>query len=81
MEKGTVTQNYWGYETKNIYNDESGLFFRLPPNKTLSLKGDPCSGGRNSNERMMVLLACNADETDRLAPLLEEYQLLGYNAV
>jgi hypothetical protein len=38
-----------GYEPKNIYNaDETGLFFRLPVNKTLSLKGDPCSGGKNS---------------------------------
>jgi hypothetical protein len=59
------------YELKNIYNaDESGLFFRLPPNKTLSLKGDPCNGGKNSKERITVLLACNADGTDKLPPLV-----------
>jgi hypothetical protein len=38
-----------GYKCKNIYNaDDTGLFSRLPPNKTLSLKGDPGSGGSNS---------------------------------
>jgi hypothetical protein len=69
MEKGTVTQNF--YRPKNIYNaDETGLFFRLPPNKTLSLKADPCNGGKNSKERITVLLACNADGTDKLPPLV-----------
>jgi hypothetical protein len=33
----------------NIYNaSEAGLFSRLPPDKTWSLKGDPCTGGKNS---------------------------------
>jgi hypothetical protein len=60
-----------GYKPTNIYNaDETGLFFRLLPRKTLSLKGDPCNGGKNSKERIMVLLACNADGTDKLPPLV-----------
>jgi hypothetical protein len=30
-----------GYKNRHIYKaDENGLFFRLPPNKTLTLKGD-----------------------------------------
>jgi hypothetical protein len=34
--------------SKDIYNaDETGLFFRLPPNKTLSLKGSPHNSGKN----------------------------------
>jgi hypothetical protein len=34
MEKGTVTGN--NNKPKNIYNaDETGLLFRLPPNKTI----------------------------------------------
>jgi hypothetical protein len=34
MEEGTVTGN--NNKPKNIYNaDETGLFFRLPPNKTM----------------------------------------------
>jgi hypothetical protein len=68
--KEQLLKIFGGYEPKNIYNaDETGLFFRLPPNKTLSLKGDPCNGGKNSMERITVLLACSADGTDKLPPL------------
>lgn len=35
----------------------------------LSLKGDSCNGGKYSKERIKVLLACNADGTDKI-PLL-----------
>jgi hypothetical protein len=60
-----------GYKPKNIYNaDETGLSFRLLPNKILSLKGDPCSGVRNSMEKIMILLACNAIGTDQLPTLV-----------
>jgi hypothetical protein len=69
--KEQILKIFEGYKPKNIYNaDETGLFFRLPPNKTLSLKVDPCNGGKNSKERIMVLLACNADGTDKLPPLV-----------
>jgi hypothetical protein len=46
----------------------TGLFFRLPSNKTLSLKGDPCNYRKNSKEKVMVLLAYSANETDKLPP-------------
>jgi len=53
-----------GYKPKNIYNaDETGLCCRLPLNKMVTWKVD---GGNNSEERIAVLLACNADETIRL---------------
>jgi hypothetical protein len=69
--KEQLLKIFEGYEPKNIYNaDETRLFFRLPPNKTLSLRGDPCNGRKNSKERIMVLLACNADGTDKLPPLV-----------
>jgi len=42
----------------------------LPPNKTVSLKGDPCCGGENSRKRITVLLACNINGTDRPLHLL-----------
>jgi hypothetical protein len=49
---------------KNIYNaDETGLCFRLPLKKMVSLKVD---GGKNSKERTAVQLACIADDTIRL---------------
>jgi hypothetical protein len=58
-----------GYEPKNIYNaDETGLFFRLPTNETMSLNEDPCYDGKNAEERITVPLACNADVIDKLPP-------------
>ena len=36
---------------KDIFNvDETGLFYKCMPNKTLTFKGDRCSGGKNSKE-------------------------------
>ena len=58
------------YEAKNIYNcDESGLFYRVLPNRTLAFKGQKCSGGKMSKERISVLFCANMDGTDRV-PLL-----------
>jgi hypothetical protein len=35
------------YAPKDIYNmDETGIFFRLTPDKTLTFKGDSCHGGK-----------------------------------
>lgn len=60
-----------GYEAKNIFNcDETGLFFKMMPNKTLAFKGEPCHGGRNSKERITVLLCCNADGSEKLTPIV-----------
>jgi hypothetical protein len=60
-----------GYEPKDTYNvDETRLLFWLLNNKTLSLKEDPCNGGSNSKQRLKFLLACNADGTYELPPLL-----------
>lgn len=68
MGKGTDT---WNWKPKNIYNgDETGLFFRLPPNRTLCLKGDICKGRKNCKEQLTVLLACSAKRTDKLLPLI-----------
>lgn len=38
------SQKVW---TKNVFNaDESGLFYRLLPDKTLQFKGEKCHGGK-----------------------------------
>jgi hypothetical protein len=53
------------YEPMNIYiADETGLFFRLPPNKTWSLTGDLAVVER--------IPACSANGTDELPPLVTD---------
>jgi hypothetical protein len=36
----------------------------------MSLKVDPCNGGKYCKESKMVLLACHADRADKLPPLV-----------
>jgi len=49
-----------GYDEKDIFNgDELGLFYRQLPNKSLTLKGETCSGGKMSKERLTVYLCAN----------------------
>ena len=60
-----------GYEAKDIFNaDETGLFYRLTPDKTLSFKGEQCHGGKQSKERMTVMLCSNMDGSEKLKPLV-----------
>ncbi|UYV71483.1 hypothetical protein LAZ67_8003469 [Cordylochernes scorpioides] len=50
------------YACKDIFNaDETGLFWRLLPDKTLHFKGETCTGGKASKERITILLCCNMD--------------------
>lgn len=45
-----------GYKPDDIYNaDESGLFFRALPDKTLAFKSQKCTGGKLSKERLTLL--------------------------
>lgn len=49
-----------GYEPRDIYNaDESGLFFRALPDKTMALKSEKCFGGKLSKERLTILFCVN----------------------
>ena len=58
------------YQPKNIFNvDETGLFFKCLPNKTFSFKNEKCSGGKNSKERLTILIGSNMDGSEKL-PLL-----------
>lgn len=51
-----------GYKIEDIGNcDETALFFRALPRKTLHKKGDKCYGGKQSKERLTILLCCFAD--------------------
>ncbi|CAI6361843.1 unnamed protein product [Macrosiphum euphorbiae] len=64
-----------GFVPKNIFNlDETGLFFRALPNKTMCIKGENCSGGKISKERITVMLCVNM-EGDFETPLVIEKAL------
>ena len=53
----TITE---GYEPRNIYNmDETGLFFRAIPDKTLNVKGQDCKGGKKAKDRLTVVMCAN----------------------
>jgi hypothetical protein len=59
-----------GFDVKNVFNcDETGLFFKALPDKTLAAKGDACKGGRLSKERLTVLL-CTSALGEKLKPLV-----------
>ncbi len=53
----------------DIYNmDETGLFFRLGPNRTLATGA--VKGTKKKKDRLTVALCCNATGTDKLTPLV-----------
>lgn len=53
-----------GYDIKDIANvDETGLFYRAIPKKSICKKGEKCHGGKQSKERLTVMLCCFADGT------------------
>jgi hypothetical protein len=55
------------YDEDDIFNlDESGLFFKLIPNKTLAFKGNNCHNGKQSKERLNVLFGTNWSGTEKL---------------
>ena len=48
-----------GYQLRDIFNiDETGLFCRTLPTKSLCMKGNEAKGGKKAKDRMSVLLAC-----------------------
>ena len=55
-----------GYDRKNVFNaDESGLFFKALPSKTITMAGERCSGGKKSNERVTILPIANWEGTEK----------------
>ena len=57
------------YSPDRIYNmDETGLFLRLEPNKTLAT--GPVSGTKMCKQRIAVALCSNADGSDKLQPFV-----------
>lgn len=55
-----------GWEPNQVYNcDESGLFFKMLPNRTLATKGEEVHGSKKSKERVTLMFCANADGTDK----------------
>ncbi|KAL1457150.1 hypothetical protein WDU94_001811 [Cyamophila willieti] len=58
-------------DPKDIFNtDETGLFFKCLPDKTLTFKDEKCHGGKHSKERLTILLATNMDGSEKLKPFV-----------
>ena len=46
-----------GYKPDDIYNmDETGLFYRALPDRTLAIKGQECIGGKKAKDRITLAL-------------------------
>ena len=59
-----------GYASKDIFNaDETGLFFRGLPSKSLVARGDDCKGGKHSKERITVMFGASVTG-ENLKPLV-----------
>lgn len=55
-----------GYEDVDIFNaDETGLFYRVTPDKTLKYQGEKCVGGKHSKERITVLVCANMTGSEK----------------
>lgn len=64
------------YEAKDVCNaDETGLFYRCLPNKTLLLKGQSCSGGKISKEQITILVGCKSEGSEKLPLFVIERSL------
>ncbi|GFO33973.1 tigger transposable element-derived protein [Plakobranchus ocellatus] len=58
------------YNADDIFKaDETGVFYKCLPDKTLDFKGNVCTGGKKSKDRLTVLVAANMSESQKL-PLL-----------
>lgn len=54
------------FSDNDIFNgDETGLFFKLSPDKTLKFKGEKCVGGKLSKERITVFVCANLTGTEK----------------
>ena len=59
-----------GYSLDNIFNaDETGLFYRTLPTRSLVANGHHCEDGKKAKERMTVLLTASATG-EKLKPLV-----------
>ncbi|CAF3381248.1 unnamed protein product [Rotaria sp. Silwood1] len=64
----TILQNY---NPADIYNcDETGLFYKLMPDRSLVINKDDCIGKKKSKERLTILLCANWLGTHKIKPMV-----------
>lgn len=58
--KNVFQQTRKGYSDDDIFNaDETGIFYKMTYDKTMRFKGEKCSGGKMSKDRITVMVAAN----------------------
>ena len=59
------------YNPRDIFNaDETGLFYKCLPSKSLTFQGQACSGQKAPKERVSLLCAANMDGSEKLQLLM-----------
>ena len=67
------------YKPEDVFNvDETGLFFKLMPDKSMVVDKNDCRGGKKSKDRYTVMLCGNWSGTEKLKPIVigESFRLL-----
>lgn len=59
----TIKQDFSEHDIFNA--DETGLFYKLTPDRTLKFKGEQCSGGKLSKERITVMVCANMSGNEK----------------
>lgn len=58
------------FSPDDVFNlDETGLFWQLLPNKTMAFRGERCTGGKKSKQRITLLVGANMSGSEKF-PLL-----------
>ena len=59
------------FHEDDVFNvDETGLFYQLQPSRTLHFRNEKCTGGKQSKERISVLVGSNMSGTEKLKLLV-----------
>lgn len=59
--KGKLPKTFKNYLPKNKFNaDETGLFYRQLPTRSLLAKSAVCKGGKLAKEKLGVLFCCSS---------------------
>lgn len=70
-QRGRLQEILNSYEPRDVFNvDEMGLFYKELPSKTLAYRGEACTGGKRSKERITVLVGANMAGDEKLKLLV-----------